>query len=390
MARILSVAFAPDGKTLASADSDECVNKVAGVPFTIYQPRAVRLWDVASGRALEALPEAGHLVAFSPDGKHWATADLATELHVGDGILLHGSKDNVVGPGQGEAVIKGRVAITVRDRGSGQPRGRFAGKGAALAFSPDGRLLATARGSDVHLGGQILETPRTLAVDGRLRLWEIESGQEVLDFPEAIQPTALAFSPDGRTLAAGMKDGGVFLWDLAPADQEAPPEDFRAADFERTWHALASADAAVAYRALWRLRAAGGKAVPFLAERLRPTPADDPALLRLLADLEAETFAVREAAFQELEHRGADAEPALCLGLQRAASPAGRQRLLLLLGAPGISQHPDATARQRAVAALEAIGSTEARALLAALAKGPPLASQTEAARGALERLARR
>jgi hypothetical protein len=72
------------------------------------------------------------------------------------------------------------------------------------------------------------------------------------------------------------------------------------------------------------LRAAKGKAVPFLVERLRPTPGDDPTLLRLLANLEADAFTVREAAFQELERRGADAEPALCLARQKASSPALR------------------------------------------------------------------
>jgi HEAT repeat protein len=137
------------------------------------------------------------------------------------------------------------------------------------------------------------------------------------------------------------------------------------------------------------LRAAKGKAVPFLVECLRPTPGDDPTLLRLLADLEAEAFTVREAAFQELERRGADAEPALCLALQKASSPALRQRILLLLNAPGIVRHADAMARQRAVTALEAIDTKEARTLLTELAKGPPLVSQTQAARAALERLNR-
>jgi hypothetical protein len=283
--------------------------------------------------------------------------------------------------------IKGTVAITVWDRVTGQLRGRFAGKGTALAFSPDGRYLATARGSDVHLGGNLLDAPGAVAVDGRLRLWEVESGQEVLKFPDGVLPTVVAFAPDGRTLAAGLKDGGVQVWNLAPAGEPVPPTDLGAADFEKAWSALVSDDAAEAYRGLWQLRAMGVKAVPFLAERLRPTLADNPALARFLADLDAEQFAVRDAAFRELERRGADAEPALCLALQRAPSPAVREKVLQLLGAPGIVRHADATGRERAVAALETIGTAEARALLAELAKGPPLVGQTQAARAALARL---
>jgi WD40 repeat protein len=384
-ARVLSVAFAPDGKTLASADSDERVNTVAGRPWTIYQPDAVRLWDVAGERPPEVLSSQGHLVAFSPDGRYRATADLATELLVGGehGIRIRG-KGSVVGPGQGEAAIKGAVAITLWDRATGQLRGRYAGKGSALAFSPDGRYLATARGSDLHLGGNLLDAPGAVALDGRPRLWEIESGQEVLKFPESVRPTVLAFSPDRRTLVAGLKDGGVLAWDLAPAGKQPPP------DFERAWGALAGDDAAAAYRALWQLRAAGDKAVPWLGERLRPTPADNPALARLLADLGAERFAAREAAYQALERRGADAESALCAALQRAPSPAVREKILQLLAAPGIVRHADALGRERAVAALEAIGSAEARALLAELAKGPPLVAQTRAARAALDRLRER
>ena len=334
--------------------------------MTIYEPQAVEFWNVASGRPLKAQPRQGTLVAFSPDGKYVATASLMTFLDVGgriqieivgDRILVRG-KNNVIDEGQGKVAVKPLVFGALQDWVSEQVRGKI--EGATLAFSPDGHYLATSRGSDIHMGGKILDDPEEIAWADRLRLREIASGREVLPFPKTFQPTVLAFSPDRRTLATGMKDGGVFLCDLAPANMEAARNDFGRADFDRLWDALGSEDASAAYRALWQLRTIGAKAFPLLEEHLRPTPADDPTLLRLLANLDAETFAVREAAFKELERRGADAEPALCRALPEASSPALRARILELLNAPGIVQHTDATARLRAITAIEGIDSTEA------------------------------
>src|SRR5262249_25298729 len=65
-----------------------------------------------------------------------------------------------------------------------------------VALSPDGKLLAAPPA-------------------GELKLWEVASGKPV---PTPIQPrsraTALAFSPDGRSLATGTADGAARLWDL--------------------------------------------------------------------------------------------------------------------------------------------------------------------------------
>jgi hypothetical protein len=260
----------------------------------------------------------------------------------------------------------------------------------ALAFSPDGCYLATAGGSDFLEGGKELQDPNVIAVDGRLRLWEVGSGQEVRAFPADAQATVLAFSPDRRSLATGTKDGGVWLWDLTPPTKDAKPADLSAEEFDRLWALLAGDDGVAAYKAQLTLRAAERKAVRFLALQLRPPPADDPKLGRLLLDLEADSFAVRETARNELQRLGADAEPALRLALRQAPSSALRTRMLPLLTGPSIVQQADALARVRAVSVLEAVGTEEARDLLAKLAKGPPLVEQTTAARAALDRLERR
>jgi len=82
----------------------------------------------------------------------------------------------------------------------------------------------------------------------------------------------------------------------------------------RLWEDLAS-EAKKAHRAVGALSAAPQPPVSFLAARLRPIPVPDPPRVRrLLADLDSDTFAVREKAMAELE------------ALERAAAPCCEQR----------------------------------------------------------------
>ena len=172
------------------------------------------------------------------------------------------------------------------------------------------------------------------------------------------------FGPDDATLvSASAEDGTALVWSLRPPAGREPP------DPARLWADLAG-DAPAARRAVWAAARHPGVAVKLFREKW-PVPerlADAEHIRKLIARLDSEAFADREAAEAELVKIGRQAEEELRKALAGEAPAEVKRRAKAIVdrwSPPSAAEHPAADARElRAVWALELAGTPEAKKLL--------------------------
>src|SRR5262249_24487092 len=156
------------------------------------------------------------------------------------------------------------------------------------------------------------------------QVWDVVTGKVVWvrRMPEEIRSgttwgsyaSSLAFSPDGRRLATGHPDSTILVWDVPLPPRPLP---LAAGELEALRRDLEGADAARAWRAVWRLADVPGEALTHLRARLKPhQPAPAETTRPLLEDLDSDSFTRREAATKRLKELGPLAEPALRAALQ--------------------------------------------------------------------------
>ena len=232
--KLSTLAFSPDGTKLVSVGAEGSM--IFGAGFSTWRTdHFIRLTDVKTGRELATLPYTmgAEVLTFSPDGKTvaftglgeirlWNTetgdeqaiplADLRADIHNIPIVLA------LVFSPDGRWLVSGTQGgkIQMWDVATGEVLVAFTGPTvqedpggiSALAFSPDGTLLAA-------------------GVHSQIRLWEVGTGNVLLsvstehkrgDMVFQSYPEPLVFSSDGTILVNGIVNGAIQLWDVTTGD----------------------------------------------------------------------------------------------------------------------------------------------------------------------------
>jgi dipeptidyl aminopeptidase/acylaminoacyl peptidase len=251
----------------------------------------------------------------------------------------------------------------------------------APVFAPDGRSFAIVR-----------QRGRPEGIDSRIEIWETASRTLRREFTgHKASVNALAFSPDGSTLASGSNDATTLLWELwAAADPKAPVK-LEAKELGQLWDTLNSGSGDTAWQAQLRLALATQDSVTFLREHLQAAgggeaPSKDQ-IAKWIRELDDDDVDTREKAGTRLLEAGKAAKEALTKALEGNPSAEASQRIEQVLDRLTDRDEAATILRPlRALEVLERIGTPEAKEIVKKLADGKADATLSIAATESLKR----
>jgi len=232
-------------------------------------PGRIRLWDVSAGKEVRSVESSGQVkaMAFSPDGTMLAASVMDETIMIWE--PQNADRTTNFPAAVGTVTWDGRIAVSPLDGllAIGEATGwirlvelpdcqdvlRFQAHYeniTALAFSPDGKILASGAGvsdSSVRLwdatNGQPLGPPlaghtrhvhdlafslkngilASASADQSIRLWDTLAGKELAILRgHDTEVWGVAFTPDGNNLISSCKDGSIWLWKAVAQTRQDP------------------------------------------------------------------------------------------------------------------------------------------------------------------------
>lgn len=233
--RVRAVAFAPDGKLVASSSSDGTMKlwhlptqklrksiDRAGVGFLAFSTKgqqiigstknAINTWQVSDGELVdrsEIFFDSLPAIATRSQNSTLLVGRLEGQLvrwnvNTGESVALPLVKGDrlIATSADAQTLVTADTAINVWNAQTGKAIRTLEKdnlkKIVAVAVSADGKLLASSTGTE----------------NGTLRLWEIKTGNLLREEPASFV-SAIAFSPDGKTLIAGERYGSIGVWQIS-------------------------------------------------------------------------------------------------------------------------------------------------------------------------------
>ena len=227
---IYDVVFSPDGNTLVTENSDE----------------TIRLWNTKTGNLIKIIDIGDHVdeLLFSPDGETIASASRHHSIRLWDaksGILnkkLDGHAYAVTGlwfSPDGETLASTTTNNTIRlwnvkthqlkrvltNQFSLDKNQEEKGYVENVAFSPDGKILASAAGEKTTRSMRTPGIYQNLSGSNNIILWDTKTGRQAITLKgHTSYVESIAFSPDGQTLVSGSQKGNMRFWDVRDGKQQ--------------------------------------------------------------------------------------------------------------------------------------------------------------------------